>query len=112
MCKDKWVPTVGKPAFVSSIQEWVVVVDVTDNWIVGRRASGGVANVYIGDVSEHEVAPPKTSSFVDADGEEVVVGCGIIEGQLMFWIDAPQESVTIAVDDVSAMINAFNEVLQ
>ena len=112
MCKDKWVPTAGKPAFVASAQEWVIVVDVTDNWINGRAADGRVLSACIGDTSKYEVAPPKTSSFVDADGEEVVVGCGVIEGQLMFWIDAPQESVTIAIDDVATMINAFNEVIQ
>lgn len=54
----------------------------------------------------------KIRTVLDGDGNEVVIGCGIIEGQRMFWIDTPQETVTFVISDADDLLKAIKKVLK
>lgn len=108
---NDWVPTIGKPAFVAPVKQWGIVKQTIYGRFLITLVDGNTVVVPSCELAEEEVIPPVLRTFVDTDGNTAEIGCGVVSGDLMFWIDAKHEQITIPIANREDLLNIIKEVL-
>jgi hypothetical protein len=111
-----WVPELNKPAYVIDSKQWGIIVGVVDDEdaVQVRLANGKVVKCSNTEVACTEMdAPPELRqvTFEDSDNNTITIGCGRVDGDMLFWIDTPYETVTIHMENLDRIKQAVNGVL-
>jgi len=107
-----WEPTPNKPAYVIPLQQWSIVIGVHPNRVQVRLSNGKIQEYGVNDVSCTDADNPNVASVHDDDGDKITIGYGVVDGDKLFWIDTPHESVTFRVDNPTQLREAITQVLR
>lgn len=102
---------IGQPVYVTPVHQWGIVIDIDDQAVRTRLGDGNTIWAHVAELSD-EGSLEHTIVLHDVEGVPFTVGCGMIEGQRMFWIDSKHEQVTLVLSDEEEFIEAIREVLQ